>query len=146
MVITLLVFAGVVQMMGSVTNADWPEFRGDRQRSAFRYQTIDSRIWEPNWIFDRMAPPQPAWPEPARGSLWQNLTQIEARVVDDHANVPLIAPDKDGQLHVLIASSTDDQLVSIDPRHGKVLWQVDTGGPSRFAPSRTRSTWRHDRT
>lgn len=135
MVIALLVLAGVVQMMGSVANADWPEFRGDRQRSAFRYQTIDSRIWEPNWIFDRMAPPQPAWPEPARGSLWQNLTQIEARVVDDHANVPLIAPDKNGQLHVLIASSTDDQLVSIDPRHGKVLWQVDTGGPIRFAPS-----------
>ena len=56
-------------------------------------------------------------------------------MVDDHANVPLIAPDKDGKLHVLIASSTDDQLVSIDPRHGKVLWQVDTGGPIRFAPS-----------
>jgi outer membrane protein assembly factor BamB len=115
--------------------AQWPEHRGNAQRTAFVEQELPASFWQLGWCFDELSPPQPAWPAPARSSLWQQLPQIEPRVTDDHADSPLLARDQQGTLHVLIASSANDRLVSIDPDSGVRRWEVVAGAPIRFAPA-----------
>ncbi|MEC9093307.1 MAG: PQQ-binding-like beta-propeller repeat protein, partial [Planctomycetota bacterium] len=117
-----------------ISFADWPEYRGNLQRTGFHPQNLKARSWKPAWA-KQFAAPQSAWDSPARGSLWQNLTSIEARVTDDRANVPLIATDLAGKMHVVVPSSTEDRLVALDPLTGNINWQVETDGPIRFAPS-----------
>ncbi len=115
--------------------ADWPEHRGNHQRTGYREQDLQSKHWTPLWQLDSLSPPQPAWPAPAKGSLWQKLDHIEARVTDDQADVPLIVQDAKGVSHVLVASSANDRLVSIDPLTGNIEWQYVTKAPVRYAPS-----------
>ena len=115
--------------------ADWPEHRGNLQRTGYREQDLQSKYWVPLWRLDRLSPPQPAWPAPAKGSLWQKLENIDARVTDDQADVPLIVQDANGRSHVLIASSASDRLFSIDPLTGDFQWQYVTRAPIRYAPS-----------
>ena len=115
--------------------ADWPEHRGNGQRTGYREQDLQSKYWIPFWRLDRLSPPQPAWPAPAKGSLWQKLERIEARVTDDQADVPLIVQDAAGRSHVLVASSANDRLVAVDPLTGEIEWQYVTQAPVRYAPS-----------
>lgn len=114
--------------------ADWPVHRGNNQRTGFREQQLTSSAWQPAWICRDLDAPAPAWPAPAQGSLWQELRSIEARVVDDRGDVPLIASDSSGNLHVLVSSSSTDRLVSLDPVTGDVQWQCIADGPIRYAP------------
>ena len=115
--------------------ADWPEHRGNCQRTGYHEQPLKSKQWEPFWQLDDLSPPQPAWPAPATASLWQKLDHLEARVTDDKADVPLIVVDANGKSHVLIASSANDRLVSVDPMTGRIEWQYVTRAPVRYAPS-----------
>lgn len=114
--------------------ADWPEYRGNQQRTSFRSQELAGKTWQPFWQF-KLPAPRSSWDKPARGSIWQNLTSIEPRVTDDRANVPLIVVDKNGTTHVLIPSSTDDRLISLDPNSGRIQWQIETDAPVRFTPA-----------
>lgn len=114
---------------------DWPTHRGNSQRTAYREQTIASKEWRPQWINQDLDTPSPAWPAPARGSLWQRLTSIEARVTDDRGDVPLIATDGGGQTHVIVGSAGTDRLISLDPQTGQLQWQFVADGPIRYAPS-----------
>ena len=95
--------------------ADWPEHRGNLQRTGYREQPLVSKYWVPFWRLDSLSPPKPAWPAPAKGSLWQKLDKIDARVTDDMADVPLVVQDSEGKSHVLITSSANDRLVSPRP-------------------------------
>ena len=115
--------------------ADWPEHRGNPQRSGFHAQALKSKHWVPLWKFTQLSAPQPAWPQPAKGSLWQKLDTLNARVTDDRADVPLIVDDSAGRTHVLITSSANDRLLSLDPSTGEVRWQFVTQAPVRYAPS-----------
>lgn len=119
----------------SVVWADWPEHRGNLQRTGYREQALNSHHWVPFWRHDSLSPPEPAWPAPAKGSLWQKLDKIEARVTDDMADVPLVVLDSEGHSHVLITSSANDRLISVNPLTGKTRWQFFTQGPIRYAPS-----------
>ena len=85
--------------------ADWHEHRGNPQRSGFHEQALKSKHWAPLWKFTQISAPQPAWPQPAKGSLWQKLDTLSARVTDDRADVPLIVDDSAGRTHVLITLS-----------------------------------------
>ena len=114
--------------------ADWPTHRGNNQRTGFREQKLSAAGWQPAWTYADLDAPAPAWPAPARGSLWQRLTSIEPRVTDDRGDVPLIAADVTGTLHLLIGSSSSDRLVSLDPSTGAVQWQFVADGPIRYAP------------
>ncbi|XZE21740.1 PQQ-binding-like beta-propeller repeat protein [Pirellulaceae bacterium SH449] len=118
-----------------IARGDWPEHRGTTQRSSFVVQSLPLAKWELRWEYNRSAPPQPAWPEPARGSLWQQLDYIEPRVDDDQGDAPVIGWDDLGKLHVLVPSSASDRLVSLDPVSGELLWEFYAGAPIRFAPS-----------
>lgn len=114
--------------------ADWPTYRGNRQRTGFREQDLDGVSWHPAWIV-KLPPPNPAWGAPARGSIWQNLERLEPRVTDDRGNVPLIVQNPQGSARILVASSGDDRLIALDPDRGTIVWQVETRGPVRFAPA-----------
>lgn len=114
--------------------ADWPIHRGNNQRTGFREQTLHASSWRPAWSHQDLDAPAPAWPAPARGSLWQNLSVIEPRVVDDRGDVPLIALDATGNQHLLITSSSTDRLVSLNPMTGELRWQFVADAPIRYAP------------
>ena len=131
--VATIMLASVV--IGKSSVADWPAHRGNSQRTGFREQAINATHWHPAWSLTSISAPNPAWPAPARGSLWQNLDYIEARVTDDQADVPLIVTDQNGTTHILVASSANDRLISIDPTTGQTQWQYFTKGPIRYAPS-----------
>ena len=130
----ILVFVASGILTTANLKADWPEHRGNVQRTGYREQPLTAVEWKPSWVVSSISAPNPAWPAPARGSLWQKLDYIEARVTDDQADVPLIVNDASGKTHILIASSANDRLISIDPKTGQTNWQFITRGPIRYAP------------
>ena len=133
--LSLLTVSMILVCCFETVQADWPEHRGNLQRTGYREQSLESKQWVPVWRHDSLAAPRPAWPAPAKGSLWQKLDRINARVTDDAADVPLIVSDAAGMSHVLMTSSANDRLVSIDPSDGKIRWQCVTRAPIRYAPS-----------
>lgn len=132
-VVILLVMYGCIGLDSS--SAQWPDHRGNLQRTAYVEQPLDVAQWEFAWALDYLTAPQPAWPSPARGSLWQELSNIEPRVNDDQADVPLIAMDGQGYSRVLIASSANDRLICVDPSSGQLQWEYVAEAPIRFAPT-----------
>ncbi len=115
--------------------ADWSAYRANPQRTNFVEQEISATAWKPLWTQSVLSPPAPAWPAPAKRSLWQKLSSIEPRVNDDAGDVPLIAVDAQGQQHVLVTSSTNDRLISLSPTSGAIEWQYITAAPIRYAPT-----------
>ena len=114
--------------------ADWPQYRGNMQRTAYVAQGLDGISWKPAWSLATQTAASPTWPKPARGSLWQSLEHIEARVNHDEGDHPLVAADESGKLHVLLALGGGDRLLSIDPLTGEVEWQFFADAPIRYAP------------
>ncbi len=125
----------IISVWNTALRADWPEHRGNLQRTGYREQPLASKHWVPLWRLDSLSPPKPAWPAPAKGSLWQKLDDIDARVTDDTGDAPLVIQDSEGKSHVLITSSANDRLISVDPSTGKIRWQFVTQAPIRYAPS-----------
>ena len=125
-------------LSGVASRADWPQHRGNPQRTAYVEQPLLADRWELAWEFHELSAPQPAWPAPARGSLWQRLDQLEPRVTDDWGDVPILATDAAGQLQVLVGSSANDRLIAIDPVTGRRRWELVAGAPIRFAPTVTK--------
>lgn len=120
-VLLLLLTAGLA-------HAEWPAYRGDHGRRGYNADPLEMPL-HPQWINRLAPPPAPAWPKPARGSLWQNLSHIEARVTDDIAYQPVIV---DG--YVLFGSSANDRLYCLDIATGEVAWSFVADAPIRYAP------------
>lgn len=114
--------------------ADWPTYRGNQSRSGWCESDVTSLTWKPAWDSTSQVRPQPAWPAPARASLWQNLESISARQREDLADVPLIVNDKQGMTHVVVGFSGEDCVRSYDAVDGSVNWEVPLRAPVRFAP------------
>lgn len=109
--------------------ADWPTFRADNQRTGSTEESLPQPL-APAWQFQPSQPPTPAWPPPARSSIWQGLQRIQPRVEEDRAPQPVVA-----QGRVFIASSSEDHLTCLDAATGNVLWRHFANGPIRYAPS-----------
>jgi outer membrane protein assembly factor BamB len=82
------------------------------------------------WTCELAPAPAPAWPAPARGSLWQRLDRLTPRVIDDRAYQPVVAAGR-----VLFASSADDHVYCLDAVAGELLWSFGCDAPVRYAPS-----------
>lgn len=108
--------------------SDWPSYRAGHGRAAYAQRPLSANL-QLRWVHTPRQTPQPAWPAPARGSYWQQLTDIAPRVVDDHTFHPVAVGGS-----VLFASSADDSLVCLDATTGQVRWRRTTGGPVRYAP------------
>ena len=128
-----LCFLASVIMQSSL--ADWPAHRANPQRTNFGEQEISAAAWKPLWYQPVLDSPTPAWPAPAKASLWNKLSYLEPRLTDDTGDVPLIARDARGAQHVLVTSSANDRLISLDPTSGAIEWQYVMGAPIRYAPS-----------
>ncbi|MCC7336182.1 MAG: PQQ-binding-like beta-propeller repeat protein [Pirellulaceae bacterium] len=115
--------------------ADWPAHRANPQRTNFGEQEITATAWEPLWYQPVLGSPTPAWPAPAKASLWNKLSSLEPRMTDDSGDIPLIARDAQGAHHVLVTSSANDRLISLAPTTGEIEWQYVMRAPIRYAPS-----------
>lgn len=133
--ILLLAWLAVGGVLTQSSHADWPAHRADPQRTNFAPQEIFATAWQPLWIQPVLSSPTPAWPAPAKASLWQKLSHLEPRMVDDAGDVPLIARDASGAPHVIVTSSANDRLIALSPTTGAVDWQYTTQAPIRYAPS-----------
>ena len=115
-------------------NSDWITYRADQARSGYVVGDQVPSSFEPAWYWKSGVKPQPAWPAPARASLWQNLESISPRQREDLADVPLVAIDQLGQTHIVVGSSGGDFLQSFDSADGSVRWSLALRAPIRFAP------------
>jgi outer membrane protein assembly factor BamB len=133
--------------------ADW-NYRGNRQRTAYSEQQVPAVGWAATgdaatgdaatgdaatgdaaaWSSARLTPPEPTWPAPARGSLWQNLDRLQPRQTADAGLVPIIATSSRGDALVLVASATDHRLVAWEAASGQLRWVLQLEAPIRFAP------------
>jgi outer membrane protein assembly factor BamB len=118
----------ILLLLAGSAHADWPAYRGDHGRRGYNADALETPL-HLRWVNHLAPPPSPAWPKPARGSLWQNLTHIEARVTDDIAYQPVIA---DG--YVLFGSSANDRLYCLEIETGRVAWSFVADAPIRYAP------------
>lgn len=124
-VLLLICFLSGARLFG----ADWPTFRADNVRSGSTTESLSLPL-SPLWSYQPAQAPAPAWPAPARGSIWQRLQQIQPRVAEDRASHPIIAGDR-----VFLASSSEDQVSCHDARTGRRLWRFFAEGPIRYAPA-----------
>lgn len=108
---------------------DWSTYRGGLGRQGYTAASPEPGL-RLAWVNELVPPPSPAWPAPARGSLWQNLTHIEPRVTDDAAYHPVVI---DG--FVLFGSSTDDHLYCLHAATGELAWSFAADAPIRYAPA-----------
>lgn len=134
----IILFLTWLVMEGFLTQpllADWPAHRADPQRTNFGEQEISATTWQPMWHQAVLSSPTPAWPAPAKASLWQKLSHLEPRMIDDAGDVPLIANDATGAAHVIVTSSANDRLISLAPTSGSIQWQYVAQAPIRYAPS-----------
>ncbi len=102
--------------MWQVTAAagDWPQWRGDAQRSATTAQELPVKL---KLAWSRELPQlRAAWPDQAKMQL-------------DATYHPVVL----GQ-HLFVGSSYNDSLTAFDTRSGKELWRYFADGPIRFAP------------
>ena len=107
----------------------WSTYRGGNTRSSYLPEDIAPEL-ELVWQYCPTQSPSPAWPLPARGSYWQELTKIASRVVDDHTFHPVVALGA-----VLFGSSADDSVYCLEQSTGELRWRLTTDGPVRYAPS-----------
>ncbi|MEM9415144.1 MAG: PQQ-binding-like beta-propeller repeat protein [Planctomycetota bacterium] len=124
---TILCFV-LLGLVSGPAYADWPAYRGDHGRRGYSPDALDVPL-QLQWVNTLAPQPAPAWPKPARGSLWQNLSHIEARITDDIAYQPIIV---DGR--VLFGSSANDRLYCLDVATGDVVWSFVAEAPIRYAP------------
>lgn len=108
--------------------ADWSAYRGDAQRSATTSDQLPDQL-QLRWRHQAGRPPAPAWPAPARSSLWQSLQSIQPRVIEDRVFHPLAVGDA-----IYYGSSAEDAVVCLAAESGQVRWRFFCDGPVRFAP------------
>jgi outer membrane protein assembly factor BamB len=107
----------------------WPTHLGDARRSG----AVPAGPTPPlalHWTHASPHAPRPAWGDPARGSYWQRLDELEPRVTFDKAFQPVAVEDA-----VYYASSVDDQVRCLDLATGALRWRAFADGPLRFAPA-----------
>ena len=112
-VTTVLVLMSASSILAA--DADWPQYRGDAQRSGFTSERLPSRL-ALAWTYESAHPPARAWP-------------TNARLGFDQAFQPVIA---DGLL--VFGSSVDDRVHAFDSSTGQERWTFFTDGPVRLAP------------
>ncbi|MBI4324485.1 MAG: PQQ-binding-like beta-propeller repeat protein [Chloroflexi bacterium] len=108
---------------------DWLTYRADNTRSGATAETLPFPLRQV-WSHRSPQPPKPAWPAPARGSIWQRLERIEPRVVDDRVFHPVAAGER-----VYYASSANDQVYCLNAITGEIVWRFFADGPVRYAPA-----------
>ena len=115
----LLVAWGCIGATGISRAEDWPTYRANRSRSGYTPEAIPNQLVL-RWTHRMAHVPRPAWP-------------TSKRMQFDQVFQPIIVGDL-----VIMGSSVDDQVITIDANTGQVKWTFFTQGPVRFAPTQWR--------
>ncbi len=125
------VLAIVLQMIVSTQAiADWPTWQHDNRRTGATEDSLATEKLALDWVWQSAAPPQSAWPGPAK---WDAYAY--------HRNLPSMR-NYDPVFHVIavdgnvwFGSSADDSLYCLDAKSGQERWSVTVDGPVRLAPT-----------
>ena len=109
---SLLVFSS----LSVSTAADWPQYRGDAERSGYTDEKLPAEL-SLAWKYQPAHEPVPAWPR-------------DDRMLFDRAHDVVI-----GGGVLLFGTSADDQVIALDPLTGREKWSFYCDAPVRFAPA-----------
>ncbi|MDA7527862.1 PQQ-binding-like beta-propeller repeat protein [Planctomicrobium sp.] len=117
-------------VVSSLAIADWPTWQHDNRRTGASEESVAPEKLVLDWAWQSAAPPQSAWPGPAKWDAYayhRNLPSM--RNYDPVFHV--IAVDE----NVFFGSSVDDSLYCLNAKTGKERWSVTVDGPIRLAPT-----------
>jgi len=125
----LVTFCGATPPWGSALCDDWPTFNHDNHRSGLTGERLELPLKQA-WTFKAGAPPEPAWPPPAKQDYWHRYDNLRATVTYDRAFHVVGAG---GTLY--FGSSADGKVYALDALTGRARWTFFTEGPVRLAPA-----------
>lgn len=108
---------------------DWPTFRHDIGRSGSTSSSLELPL-SLHWLVAPAAQPQPAWPAPASGNIYANLSVLHPSETADRVPHVVIAGDR-----CWYASSATDTVYCRLLTTGELLWAYSAGAPVRLPPS-----------
>lgn len=107
----------------------WPTYLRDNQRTGLSHEELDLPL-KKLWTWQAAAPPQPAWPPPAKTDFWHRKHNLQPRVVFDRA-FHTVSEGND----VFFATSSDCRVVCLDAQTGHERWSFYADAPVRLAPT-----------
>ena len=108
---------------------DWPTYHHDNRGSGITGEALRWPLTEA-WVYSAPAPPQPAWPGPAKWDAYANVLRLKAmRDFDPVFHVTAVGDA------VFFGSSVDDAVHCLDTRTGREKWSFCTDGPVRLPPT-----------
>jgi outer membrane protein assembly factor BamB len=125
----LLTFCGLALCEDWPAAAGWPTFNHDNHRSGLTNERLELPLKQA-WTFRAGAPPEPAWPPPAKQDYWHRYDNLRATVTYDRAFHVVGAG---GTLY--FGSSADGKVYALDALTGRQRWTFFTEGPVRLAPA-----------
>ena len=109
--------------------ADWPTFGHDNRRSHITPDRVPSTL-RLVWAWASVAPPQTAWPGPARWDAYAGIKDIASMRNFDSAFFVTAAGED-----LWFGSSVDDAVHCLGARDGAERWVFTTDAPVRLPPS-----------
>jgi len=123
----LLILFGVLLVISTASQADWPTYRHDNARSGFTSESLMAPL-RLGWVYTSAHPPHPAWSGPAERAR-EGYLQRHRVIFDDAFQVAA------GGNVVYFGSSSDHKIHALDAATGREKWSFYTGGPVRLSPT-----------
>ena len=108
----------------------WRTYRKDSQRTGVVESRLTPTSIKPAWEWQAELPPFPAWDGPARWDAYNLVHDLPAMRQYDACFHPV----SDGTL-VIVGSSSQDVVQSLELETGKPAWSFVAGGPVRLSPT-----------
>ena len=125
--LNLFIVFGVLLIVASTVEADWPTYRHDNARTGCTSESLAAPL-RLRWVYTPAHPPRPAWSGPAERPR-EGFKQRHRVIFDDAFQVAVV-----GDL-VYFGSSSDNKVYALDAGTGRQRWSFYTGGPVRLAPT-----------
>jgi len=109
--------------------ADWPTYRADNRRSGLTTESLLLPL-VPEWTYASPAPPQTAWPGPAKWDSYANIPRLESMRNFDPAFFVTVVGDA-----LCFGSSVDDAVHCLQAKTGREQWVFHADAPVRLPPS-----------
>ncbi len=109
---------------------DWVTYRHDNHRSGVTSESLNVKTLSEAWTWRSSAPPQRAWPGPAKWDAYIHLRGLSDMRDYDAAFEVIAVGDA-----IYFGSSVDDAVRCLDKKTGKLRWLFHADGPIRIAPA-----------
>ena len=125
--LNVLILFGVLLVICTTSQADWPTYRHDNARSGSTSESLRAPL-RLGWVYTSAHPPHPAWSGPAERAR-EGYLQRHRVIFDDAFQVAA------GGNVVYFGSSSDHKIHALDAATGREKWSFYTGGPVRLSPT-----------